>query len=324
MSAESPETPQAQDVESTVPADLTPTAEPTTGAEAGGTPPAPRELSASEQEQVAAWLEEAETAARAEEWDQSIALYRKALAFDRYLQAVEAKLQWALRMRDIDKLYREGKAKLEAGEHEAALVPLRKARVMYASHYKDVDDLILQAQTALQKEKWDARPVAESAARGKRSPIFFVGSALVVVAALLMLALLYLQSGQGSSLPTLASSIPQVSGPVTTTPSGLQIVEVQRGTGVTAGAGHQVSVHYTGYLVDGTEFDSSKGGDPITFTLGAGNVIPGWDEGIAGMQVGGKRRLIIPPQLAYGAAGAGGVIPPNAVLVFDVELTDVQ
>ncbi|HZQ05430.1 MAG TPA: FKBP-type peptidyl-prolyl cis-trans isomerase [Anaerolineae bacterium] len=141
-----------------------------------------------------------------------------------------------------------------------------------------------------------------------------------------MLALLYLQSGGTSAgnLPAMSDKIPKVNGPVTTTPSGLQIVEVQPGTGKTAQSGSSVSVHYTGYLTDGTQFDSSIGGQPITFVLGSGRVIPGWEEGIAGMQVGEKRRLIIPPQLGYGAQGAGGVIPPNATLVFDVELVNIQ
>ncbi len=287
----------------------------------------PRELLSAEQEQVNQWLADADEAAKAEDWDKTIALYRKALEFDRYLQGVEAKLQWALRMRDIDKLYRDGKAKLEAGQYEAALVPLRKARVMYASHYKDVDDLIVQAQTALQKEKWAARPSAATmTGRTQHSPIFFIGAAAVILIGILMLALLYLQSGGTSAgnLPPMSEKIPKVNGPVTTTPSGLQIIEVQSGTGKTAQAGNSVSVHYTGYLTDGTQFDSSIGGQPITFVLGSGRVIKGWEEGITGMQVGEKRRLIIPPQLGYGAQGAGGVIPPNATLVFDVELVNVQ
>jgi peptidylprolyl isomerase/FKBP-type peptidyl-prolyl cis-trans isomerase FkpA len=285
----------------------------------------PRELSAAEQEQVTQWLQEADAAGKAEEWDTSIALYRKALEFDRYLQGGEAKLQWALRMREIDKLYKEGKAKLDAGDHEGALVPLRKARVMYASHYKDVDELIVQAQTALQQEKWDARPAEAAAPRsGKRSPLFFIGAGVILVVGLLMLALLYMQGNGGGNMPTLSDKIPQVSGSVRTTASGLQIVEVQPGTGAEAQAGKTVSVQYTGYLTDGTKFDSSVGGEPITFPLGTGQVIQGWDEGLQGMKVGGKRRLIIPPQLGYGPSGAGGVIPPNATLVFDVELVDVQ
>ena len=106
-----------------------------------------------------------------------------------------------------------------------------------------------------------------------------------------------------------------------TTASGLQYVEEVAGTGRQAQAGDKVSVHYTGMLDDGTVFDSSQGrGQPIEFVLGAGQVIPGWDEGIALMPTGGKARLIIPSELAYGAQGAGGgVIPPNATLTFDVE-----
>lgn len=112
---------------------------------------------------------------------------------------------------------------------------------------------------------------------------------------------------------------------VQTTESGLQYVIVEEGTGDKAVDGKKVKVHYSGKLEDGTEFDSSyKRGQPIEFTLGAGQVIKGWDEGIALMKVGDKRQLIIPPELGYGAAGAGNVIPPNAVIIFDVELVDVE
>ena len=116
--------------------------------------------------------------------------------------------------------------------------------------------------------------------------------------------------------------------PATTTPSGLIIDDVVVGAGKTAAAGQQVSVHYTGWLLFGGEkgkkFDSSKDrGDPFGFALGGGQVIQGWDEGVQGMKVGGKRTLTIPPELGYGARGAGGVIPPNATLIFEVELLGV-
>ncbi|HEX6898421.1 MAG TPA: FKBP-type peptidyl-prolyl cis-trans isomerase [Thermoanaerobaculia bacterium] len=111
----------------------------------------------------------------------------------------------------------------------------------------------------------------------------------------------------------------------TTTASGLKYTDLQTGEGDEARAGKTVDVHYTGWLENGTKFDSSLDrGRPFSFSLGAGQVIRGWDEGVAGMKVGGKRRLTIPANLGYGARGAGGVIPPNATLIFEVELLGVR
>ena len=108
------------------------------------------------------------------------------------------------------------------------------------------------------------------------------------------------------------------------TPSGLTIEDLVVGTGDAASAGQKVSVHYTGWTIDGKKFDSSKDrGQPFPFPLGAGRVIKGWDEGVQGMKVGGKRKLSIPPQLGYGSQGAAGVIPPNATLIFEVELLKI-
>ena len=115
------------------------------------------------------------------------------------------------------------------------------------------------------------------------------------------------------------------SGKTVTTASGLKYQEIKVGTGATAVAGKHVSVHYTGTLTDGTKFDSSRDrGTPIDFPLGAGQVIQGWDEGISGMKVGGRRKLTIPPAIAYGPEGRPPVIPPNATLLFDVELMGVE
>jgi peptidylprolyl isomerase len=113
------------------------------------------------------------------------------------------------------------------------------------------------------------------------------------------------------------------------TPSGLEFIDAKVGAGDEAKAGKKVSVHYTGWLNEGgkkgKKFDSSLDrGKPFQFPLGAGRVIPGWDEGVAGMKVGGKRTLLIPPYLGYGERGAGSTIPPNAKLIFDVELLKVE
>ncbi len=122
-----------------------------------------------------------------------------------------------------------------------------------------------------------------------------------------------------------AGAAAATSGKVVTTASGLKYEVLREGNGPGAKAGQTVAVHYTGWLTNGTKFDSSVDrGQPFDFHLGAGQVIKGWDEGVAGMKVGEKRKLTIPPQLGYGERGAGGVIPPNATLVFDVELLGIQ
>jgi len=112
---------------------------------------------------------------------------------------------------------------------------------------------------------------------------------------------------------------------MSSTPSGLIVEDINIGEGAAAAVGQKVTVHYTGWLTNGAKFDSSKDrNDPFVFPLGGGRVIKGWDEGVQGMKVGGKRKLTIPPALGYGARGAGSVIPPNATLVFEVELLGVN
>lgn len=137
------------------------------------------------------------------------------------------------------------------------------------------------------------------------------------LSSLMTIVVLMLLLGVGGSM---AESNQEV-----TTPSGLKYVDQVVGTGEAAVAGKNVSVHYTGWLESGKKFDSSVDrGQPFSFPLGAGRVIKGWDEGVQGMKVGGKRKLTIPSDLGYGSRGAGGVIPPNATLVFDVELLGVH
>ena len=128
-----------------------------------------------------------------------------------------------------------------------------------------------------------------------------------------------------SKAPAFSASLQIDTAAMTRTPSGLRYQDVTQGEGKEAKAGQTVSVHYTGWLPNGEKFDSSRDrNQPFDFTLGAGQVIAGWDEGVAGMKVGGKRKLVIPPDLAYGTAGAPPDIPPGATLVFEVELLAVR
>jgi FKBP-type peptidyl-prolyl cis-trans isomerase len=136
-----------------------------------------------------------------------------------------------------------------------------------------------------------------------------------------LVALTLILEGEG----TMAATENNSSGQEVTTSSGLTYVDQVLGTGDVAVAGKTTTVHYTGWLENGKKFDSSVDrGQPFSFPLGGGRVIKGWDEGVQGMKVGGKRKLTIPSDLGYGSRGAGGVIPPNATLVFDVELLEVK
>jgi len=141
---------------------------------------------------------------------------------------------------------------------------------------------------------------------------------VIVVAAIALIAFFAIQKQKTTPVAT-------GSGNMITTQTGLQYQDLVVGNGAEAVAGKSVTVHYTGTLQDGTKFDSSVDrNQPFTFTLGAGQVIPGWDEGVAGMKVGGKRKLVIPPDLAYGAQGYPPVIPADATLTFEVELLEVK
>jgi len=133
------------------------------------------------------------------------------------------------------------------------------------------------------------------------------------------------QTAPAKKAPATPAGPTKVTGDPTKTASGLEYWDIKVGTGAVAQTGQQVKVDYTGWLTNGKKFDSSVGtGRPFDFKLGAGNVIKGWDEGIVGMKVGGKRQLRIPPDLAYGEKGYPGAIPPNSTLIFDVRLVDVK
>jgi FKBP-type peptidyl-prolyl cis-trans isomerase len=147
---------------------------------------------------------------------------------------------------------------------------------------------------------------------------------ILVITLLALTTLAIAQTAPAKKAPV-ASGPTKVTGDPTKTASGLEYWDIKVGTGAVAQTGQQVKVDYTGWLTTGKKFDSSVGtGRPFDFKLGAGNVIKGWDEGIVGMKVGGKRQLRIPPDLAYGEKGYPGAIPPNATLIFDVRLVDVK
>ncbi len=157
------------------------------------------------------------------------------------------------------------------------------------------------------------------------------------LAALLMAACSRSEKPASEAAPAPAAEVAAAgTTPATPTPSGSETMDLQKtdlapGTGAEISSGQTALVHYTGWLYDaaapenkGKQFDSSVGGEPFEFPLGAGRVIAGWDQGVVGMKVGGKRRLVIPPVMGYGERGAGGVIPPNATLLFDVELVEIH
>jgi FKBP-type peptidyl-prolyl cis-trans isomerase len=149
---------------------------------------------------------------------------------------------------------------------------------------------------------------------------------LVITLVITLFALVGMTVGQTAPAKKPAAGGPtKVTGEPTKTASGLEYWDIKVGAGAVAQTGQHVKVDYTGWLTDGKKFDSSVGtGHPFDFMLGAGQVIKGWDEGVVGMKVGGKRQLRIPPDLAYGAKGYPGAIPPSATLIFDVQLVDVK
>ena len=156
----------------------------------------------------------------------------------------------------------------------------------------------------------------------------------MILSALAVVACSRNEKSGSDELPAPVAPAPAAASPTPSTgtePMALQKTELAPGHGAEIKSGQTALVHYTGWLFDaaapenkGKQFDSSVGGEPFEFPLGAGAVIVGWDQGVVGMQVGGKRRLVIPPELGYGNRGAGGVIPPGATLVFDVELVEIR
>ncbi len=147
----------------------------------------------------------------------------------------------------------------------------------------------------------------------------------IAIAILLITTAAWAQTAAHKAAPVPNTKAPtKVTGDGVKTDSGLQYWDIRMGTGAVAKDGDHVKVHYTGWLTTGKKFDSSVDAhQPFDFTIGKGDVIKGWDEGVTGMKVGGKRQLRIPPELAYGAAGYSGVIPPNATLIFDIQLLSI-
>jgi FKBP-type peptidyl-prolyl cis-trans isomerase len=158
------------------------------------------------------------------------------------------------------------------------------------------------------------------AQKRRNQQITYIIIGVILIAVIGVAIFLTLRNNQSNTAATQTAA-----GKTTTAASGLQILDEVVGTGAEAKTGDTVSVHYTGTLTDGTKFDSSLDrGTPLDFTIGAGNVIKGWDEGVVGMKVGGKRKLTIPPDLAYGASGYPPVIPANAILIFEIELVTIK
>lgn len=148
---------------------------------------------------------------------------------------------------------------------------------------------------------------------------------LLLVAAIVIPACAQKESKMVPEAQAVEKKAPVTADAKVTTPSGLGYTDLKVGSGPQPTSGKQVKVHYTGWLVDGTKFDSSVDrGEPFVFVIGAGQVIPGWDEGVMTMKKGGKRKLVIPAKLGYGARGVPGAIPPNATLIFEVELLDLR
>ena len=173
----------------------------------------------------------------------------------------------------------------------------------------------------------EQRRAQRLAKRNRQRIIIGIIILLIVVVFGYLLYRDYSSKNQSQSYPigTLDSTPPAPSANAVTTASGLIDEDLQVGDGAIAESGYTVSVNYTGWLADGTKFDSSLDrGQPFEFTLGAGEVIPGWDEGVTGMRVNGTRLLVIPPSLGYGSSGAGSTIPPDSTLTFEVQLIDIK
>jgi FKBP-type peptidyl-prolyl cis-trans isomerase len=151
-----------------------------------------------------------------------------------------------------------------------------------------------------------------------------IGFAAVLLTASILCAQTATHKPSQAPHPPNTNAPTKVTGDGVKTPSGLQYWDIKVGTGQEAKKGDHVKVHYTGWLTSGKKFDSSVGGKPFEFRIGNGDVIKGWEEGVVGMKIGGKRQLRIPPDLAYGNSGYPGAIPPNATLIFDIQLVAVQ